>query len=78
MALPDPIFLPYEWHVVFQILKVSAMEWRKFSVRSNAQARNSRLEKRIEIQSVQGQLDQSSKVMENGSKLNDVGVTSDS
>lgn len=78
MALTVPIFLSYELHVAFQILKVSASIWNGASFLLEVMPRQAILKekKKSETQPSQGQLDQASMVMENGS--NDAVGTSDS
>ncbi|BFG39663.1 hypothetical protein CerSpe_259370 [Prunus speciosa] len=61
MALTVPIFLSYELHVVFQILKVSASVWNGGSFLLEVMPRQVILKekKKLEVQPVQTELDQS-------------------
>lgn len=77
MALTVPIFLSYELHVVFQILKVSASVWNGGSFLLDVMPKQVILKekKKSEMQPVQ---DQSSMVMEDGRKFNNAVGTSES
>lgn len=79
MALTVPIFLSYELHVVFQILKVSASIWNGGSFLLEVMPKQAILKekKKSETQPAQGQMDQSSIVMENGSEFNNTVGTSE-
>lgn len=79
MALTVPIFLSYELHVVFQILKVSASIWNGGSFLLEVMPKQAILKekKKSETQPTQGQIDQSSIVMENGSEFNNTVGTSE-
>jgi hypothetical protein len=61
MALAVPIFLSYELHVIFQILKVSATVWNGGSFLLEVMPRQTMLKEKIksEINPAQGQMDQS-------------------
>ncbi|OIW19369.1 hypothetical protein TanjilG_03503 [Lupinus angustifolius] len=77
MALTVPIFLSYELHVVFQILKVSASVWNGGSFLLEVMPKQAILKekRKSELQPVQ---DQSSTLMQNGSKFNSSVGTSES
>ncbi|XP_073265881.1 glycerophosphocholine acyltransferase 1 isoform X1 [Populus alba] len=67
MALTVPIFLSYELHLVFQILKISAAAWNGGSFLLEVMPRQVILKekKKSEMQPVPPEQDQSSPVMEN-------------
>lgn len=67
MALTVPIFLSYELHVVFQILKVAATAWNGGSFLLDVMPRQVILKekKKSEMQPVQPQQDPSQLVQEN-------------
>ena len=67
MALTVPIFLSYELHLVFQILKISAAAWNGGSFLLEVMPRQVILKekKKSEMQPVPLEQDQSSPVMEN-------------
>ncbi|XP_022730710.1 uncharacterized membrane protein C776.05-like [Durio zibethinus] len=76
MALTVPIFLSYEFHVIFQILKVSASVWNGGSFLLEVMPRQVivKEKKKSEIQMqpvLQSQQDQPSDLMENAMKEND-------
>jgi hypothetical protein len=70
MALTVPIFLSYELHVVFQILKISAAAWNGGSFLLEVMPRQVILKekKKSEMQPVSPEQDQSSTVVENAMK----------
>ncbi|KAL9399295.1 hypothetical protein Peur_008256 [Populus x canadensis] len=70
MALTVPIFLSYELHVVFQILKISAAAWNGGSFLLEVMPRQVILKekKKSEMQPVPPEQDQSSTVEENAMK----------
>lgn len=70
MALTVPIFLSYELHVVFQMLKVSAAVWNGGSFLLDVMPKQVILKekKKSEMQPAPTQQDQSSIVMENTAK----------
>jgi len=70
MALTVPIFLSYELHVVFQILKISAAAWNGGSFLLEVMPRQVILKekKKSEMQPVPPEQDQSSTVVENAMK----------
>ncbi|KAI4335252.1 hypothetical protein L6164_013916 [Bauhinia variegata] len=80
MALTVPIFLSYELHVVFQILKVSASVWNGGSFLLDVMPRQAILKekkkKKSEIHPLQNQ-DQSSKGKEDAKETNNLVETSD-
>ena len=67
MALTVPIFLSYELHVVFQILKISAAAWNGGSFLLEVMPRQVILKekKKSEMQPTSTQHDQSSVLVEN-------------
>ena len=73
MALTVPIFLSYELHVIFQVLKVSASVWNGGSFLLEVMPRQVILKekKKSEMQPIQTQQDQSSSVMENTTMMDD-------
>jgi hypothetical protein len=73
MALTVPIFLSYELHVIFQVLKVSASVWNGGSFLLEVMPRQVILKekKKSEMQPIQTQQDQSSSVMENDTMMDD-------
>ncbi|KAI4344564.1 hypothetical protein L6164_011776 [Bauhinia variegata] len=79
MALTVPIFLSYELHAVFQILKVSASVWNGGSFLLEVMPRQVILKekKKSEMHPVQYHQDQSSTGTENAREINNVVETSD-
>ena len=75
MALTVPIFLSYEFHVIFQILKVSASVWNGGSFLLEVLPRQviQKEKKKSEAQPVQNQENQSSLAMENARTDNSSG-----
>ncbi|GMY36367.1 glycerophosphocholine acyltransferase 1 [Fagus crenata] len=73
MALTVPIFLSYELHVIFQVLKVSASVWNGGSFLLEVMPRQVILKekKKSEMQPIQTQQDQSSSVTENTTMMDD-------
>jgi len=63
MALAIPIFLSYELHVIFQILKVSASVWNGGNFLLEVMPRQAMLKEKIksEINLAQDQMDQSAR-----------------
>ncbi|OVA06150.1 Protein of unknown function DUF2838 [Macleaya cordata] len=72
MALTVPIFLSYEMHVIFQILKVSASIWNGGSFLLDVMPRQVILKekKKLEMQPIPVQPDQPTNGMENSTETN--------
>ncbi|KAL5572416.1 hypothetical protein UlMin_022013 [Ulmus minor] len=72
MALTVPIFLSYELHVIFQVLKVSATVWNGGSFLLEVMPRQviQKEKKKTEMQPLETQLDHSEAVTENNTNAN--------